>query len=327
MPALIGVTGDGDLVGRDEQDGTWSEPVPNSCCVTKVAVMTDGSLIGIGKDKKLYTKESYGNGRWEGPVDKSCCVTDVAVMPDGTIVGISHPRTRLVSKADLDESWVEAPNGMGAVGVDVFPDGRILGVAPVGATKLRDGLNGKWSLVKALDVQVDDIAVQPNGKVIGIKTGTCTLHLRDMNGTPGSWTPPFPNSGCVSSIVATGNIVESGDILILTTTPIPVVKTDAAVVTTEALVEATEASVVTTETLPEEKNPPVDVITSRRQGSGHTDCKGLGAGFYPFASDCRKFLECNGRDVLGQVYSCPTPLLFSRTVRLCSPPDAVPDCQ
>ncbi|XP_077990580.1 uncharacterized protein LOC144444904 [Glandiceps talaboti] len=217
VPALIGVTKDNQMMGREEQDGTWSSPQSGSCCITSVAFMPDGSLVGVGEDQQLYTKKSYEAGQWSGPVEDSGNVVDVTVMDDGTLLGIQPPKMKLVSRDGLSGKWEVAPHEKGVVRVDVMPDGRIVGASKLGSIKIRNDLNGKWVRVSTKGVKVDDIAVQPNGKLIGIRKDTCTLHMRDMNGGPGPWTTAFPNSDCAKSIVSAGNIIESEEPSILTT--------------------------------------------------------------------------------------------------------------
>jgi len=64
---------------------SWTQ-VPNSGYVISAAVMADGTVLGVGAEKQLWTRSTL-TSEWKH-VPNSGSVSGVAVMADGTIIGV-----------------------------------------------------------------------------------------------------------------------------------------------------------------------------------------------------------------------------------------------
>ena len=96
-------------------------PLRDGCCVETMTVLSDGTLLGVGSDNFLYTKESLHAGKWMGPINGSCCLKDVTQMHDGVIVGLDT-KDNLVVRDDLSDSWQPIPSSEGAVRIEIFSE-------------------------------------------------------------------------------------------------------------------------------------------------------------------------------------------------------------
>ena len=203
---MIGLGCDNEMMARNHANGLWVAHIPNSHNITSIAVQANGTLIGVGEDNQLYTKAGHDVGDWKGPIEKSCCIQDVTVLSDGTILGLKT-NERLVTRADIHSEWEKVKrSGAGVVRLDIFPDGRLLGASASGALKIREGVDGpwKWKRIKARKVKVKDIAIQPDGTILGIGKNTNGIHVFDES--TGEWGEMLNNTDCVEAIVSPGNM-------------------------------------------------------------------------------------------------------------------------
>jgi hypothetical protein len=104
--SLLGVGTDNELYTRDTLTSNWVK-VPNSGSVTDVTIMPDGTIVGIGMNNQLYTRATL-TSNWVN-IPNSGSVTDITIMPDGTIVGIGM-NNQLYTRATLTSNWVNVPN-------------------------------------------------------------------------------------------------------------------------------------------------------------------------------------------------------------------------
>ncbi|XP_077864993.1 uncharacterized protein LOC144350794 [Saccoglossus kowalevskii] len=195
------------LYTKSYSNRQWDGPVENGCCMMRIAVMQDGSLLGVGEDNQLYTKTSIYVGSWK-VVENSCCIQDVTVDRDGTIIGVSSTSTRkLMTRSDLTGQWTISRKFNDVIRIDVLPDGTILGVTPTGTLKRRvGGVEGDLVFQKSFGMKVDDISIQPDGIVLGIEKGGCGVHVFDLEA--GKWGDELPESECVTAISSPGNLGE-----------------------------------------------------------------------------------------------------------------------
>nr|XP_002736367.1 PREDICTED: blastula protease 10-like [Saccoglossus kowalevskii] len=55
---IYGIGTDRKIYSRDDIQGTWSGPAPNSCCIIAMTVLHDGTIVGVGTSNRLWTKSS-----------------------------------------------------------------------------------------------------------------------------------------------------------------------------------------------------------------------------------------------------------------------------
>ncbi|XP_077976966.1 uncharacterized protein LOC144432592 [Glandiceps talaboti] len=206
---MIGVTCDNKLVTRSRVDGNWHN-ADDECCISNVAVLPDNTLLGV-YEGKLYTKKSPNIGKWEGPIEsrgsdgKNVRVKDVAVMSDGRIVATTS-EDKMVIRDDLISEWDKCEESQGIRAVDVYNDGRILGISKNGNLKRRKKVvNGAWEFFGGGGgKEMRDIAIQPNGTVFGIGKSTKGIYTL---GDDDKWGDLHENSDCIISIVSCDNIL------------------------------------------------------------------------------------------------------------------------
>ncbi|XP_078001565.1 uncharacterized protein LOC144454031 [Glandiceps talaboti] len=203
---MVGVNCENLLVTRNRVDGRWFDTT-DTCCIEAIAVnREDNTLLGVF-NKRLYTKKSPNLGQWEGPIENSCCVRDVAMMykeDDFTILATTT-EDKLVFRPDLNSEWQKVTNSYGVRSIDVYQNGKILGVSKDGALKRRQRVkNSEWEYMSGGGGRgVRDIAIQPNGTVFGIGKSTKGIYTLDDEF---KWGDFHENSACVISIVSTGNM-------------------------------------------------------------------------------------------------------------------------
>ncbi|XP_070571614.1 uncharacterized protein [Ptychodera flava] len=197
---MLGVNVDKSLVARSIGFGGAWRVIPNSCCVTRIAVKPDGSLLGVGEDGSLYSKTSPDVGGWE-LIENTCCVQDVSVMPDGSIIGVND-RRKLVYYEEDTLAWKQVRFANGVVRVEAHPDGRIIGVRQKGSLRIRNGIEGRWKFLRSKAFQADDVAIQPDGTILGIKAKECGVHVQKDDA---KWGEELTDSRCVISLAAPGN--------------------------------------------------------------------------------------------------------------------------
>jgi hypothetical protein len=192
-PAILGIGPGQDLWTRTTPTSPWVQ-IPNSCCVTGVSVMANGTIVGIGLDKFLWTRANLSSP-W-GQVPNSCCVTGVSVIADGTIVGIGLDKF-LWTRANLNSLWVQVPNSCCVTGVSVMADGTIVGIGLDKFLWTRANLNSPWVQVPN-SCCVTGVSVMADGTILGIGLGQ---DLWTRSTLSSQWVH-IPDSGLVIAIAA-----------------------------------------------------------------------------------------------------------------------------
>jgi hypothetical protein len=169
----------------------WTQ-VPGSGFVTSVAVMPNGTILGVGTDKLLWTRASL-TSEWL-QIPRSGFVTSVAALPDGSLLGVGTDQA-LWSRKTLTSEWASVPNSAPVVGVAVMPSGVILGVGADKALRTKTTLASAWSLVPDSG-SVTSVAVMSNGTILGVGTDNF-LWMRPT--LTAAWTQ-VPDSGLVMSV-------------------------------------------------------------------------------------------------------------------------------
>lgn len=143
--SILGVGTDKQLYSRKNLASPWSV-VANSCCVTSAVVMQDGTVLGVGTDKGLWVRPTLQSSWVRAPSLGE--VLDVAVMADGTILGVgtnNYLYTR--SSLSITSPWVEVANSGLVTRICVLPSGEILGVGTDNNLWLRPTLQSPWQQV------------------------------------------------------------------------------------------------------------------------------------------------------------------------------------
>lgn len=114
----------------------WTEMV-DSCCVTSIAMGQDGSLIGVGTDKKLYTKSGF-NEKWVKTTSPEENITAICIAPDGSILSVYNESNRYnedcIYKKDSyknlsSQSWkFQSNNNLFMKAITIATDDTIIGV-------------------------------------------------------------------------------------------------------------------------------------------------------------------------------------------------------
>jgi len=202
---MVGVTCDNKLATKTRAHGDWTR-AKGSCCVQSVAVLADGTLLGVGEDKMLYTKKSPRVGEWEGPLENTCCIKTVAVMPDGTILATNRDEELLIKTdlTDLETEWKKISANVRAV--EVFSDGKILALTNDSNLKIRNGVKGNWRYYGGVghDDVITDIAIQADDTVVGVGKRRTGLYFLNDNK---QWDQIIENKDCIKSVASTGVLV------------------------------------------------------------------------------------------------------------------------
>ena len=144
-------------------DGAWAA-VADSGNVIDVAVMKDGTILGVGMNYALFTRADL-TSPWQNAAPGN--VSSVTVMPDGTILGVGinlgkDPFAKnhtLFTMADLNHVWQSVPDSGEVKDVAAMPDGTIIGVGMDDTLYTRADLTSRWE------------SVANSGFVIGVASG------------------------------------------------------------------------------------------------------------------------------------------------------------
>ncbi|XP_070567869.1 uncharacterized protein [Ptychodera flava] len=197
--AMIGISDKQQLYTRSVRNGDWRKASGKSCCVISVAQMRDDTLVGVGEDNRLYTKQRPSVGEWEGPIPGSCCLINVAVLPGNIILGVTNKR-KLVYREGLYGDWIMPENPCCVKDVAPMKDGRLLGLNRDSQLVIREGIKGQWKFFRDVGHKMSAIAVEPKGVIYGIDQDTCEMHVL---GEDGVWEEPaIPNSKCMIDITS-----------------------------------------------------------------------------------------------------------------------------
>jgi len=141
----------------------WTR-VPSSGTVIAVTVMKDGTILGVGADYQLYTRQTLSSD-WV-LVPKSGTVIAVTAMNNGTILGVGADY-QLYTRQTLSSDWVLVPKSGTVIAVTVMKDGTILGIGLDNQLYTRQTLSSDWILVPKSGA-VKAVTVMNNGTILGV---------------------------------------------------------------------------------------------------------------------------------------------------------------
>lgn len=141
-PVAIG--SNGRLYARAAFDaGDWQAVASfNNVAMLSVSSMPDGSLLGVGFSRALYTRASLA-APWL-PVTGSNGVDSAAALPDGSVVGVGSSDHMLRVRATLGGPWVTVANSGWLKAVAVLSNGTIVGLGSAGRLYQRASVNAPW---------------------------------------------------------------------------------------------------------------------------------------------------------------------------------------
>ena len=188
---VIGIGMDRQLYTRDGLTSSWVL-VPNSGLVTAITQLQDGKLLGIGLDSELWTRDTL-TSNW-AQIPNSGSVTGITQLQDGRILGIGLDH-QLWTRDTLTSNWVLLPGSGSVTAIAQMQDGKILGIGLDHQLWTRDSLISNW-------VQVPDsgsvvaITQLKDGKILGVGIDN-QLWTRDT--LTSGWVH-VPNSGSVIGV-------------------------------------------------------------------------------------------------------------------------------
>lgn len=145
-------------------DSYWMKASVSSK-VYRVAIMKDGSILGVGMDNKLYTRTNL-EAEWVIAPNYGE-VKGITVMRNGTILGIGM-NGRLLTRANLNTKWLQTPNvGGHMIGITVMTNDTILGVGSDNKLWTRVNLSSEWVKAPEGGVKVTDVAIMKDGTILG----------------------------------------------------------------------------------------------------------------------------------------------------------------
>ncbi|XP_070563290.1 uncharacterized protein [Ptychodera flava] len=200
---VLGVTMDNEMVVLDE-DGEWSDPLENSCCILSVAVQPGGIVLGVGTDNQLYEwKSRGGEWSWVGPLPNSCCVISVRMATRGRLIGIGTDYKLLARSSLRAGTWKRQPKGCCFRAVDTTGDGTVYGLSKSYKIKSKiDIYTGNWGNVNIEGPDMKDIQYLDEDDIsLGLSMDGCQIYQLDLDTM--SW-QPFVSLGdkCLSSFGA-----------------------------------------------------------------------------------------------------------------------------
>lgn len=198
----------------------WQK-VPDTGNLIGLAVLKDGTLLGIGTDNQLYTRSEVASllhtpldkapaGIWT-QIPSSGAVKAITQLKDGTLVGVGMDHD-LWTRAALTSGWVQVP-GSGAVkSVTQLPSGLIVGVGMNDELYTRETLTSTWIHIPGSGAVIA-VQAQPDGSLLGIGADKF-LYSRATLTAP--WVQ-VPNSGAIVAIsqLADGTLLGVGTNMLL----------------------------------------------------------------------------------------------------------------
>lgn len=140
----VGIGANGRLYARSTLEaGDWQvQRNFNNVAMLSLASMPDGTLLGVGFSKSLYTRASL-TAPWV-LVPNSAGVDSAAMLPDGSIVAVSSGDRTLRMRASLASPWVPVPGPGGLRSVAALSNGSIVGLGSDGRLYQRPSLSAPW---------------------------------------------------------------------------------------------------------------------------------------------------------------------------------------
>jgi microcystin-dependent protein len=156
-------------------------------------MLADGTILGVGTDKQLYTRPNL-SGPWT-LVPNSGSVIGVSQLNDGRILGV-RTDNQLCLRENLASGWSTIPAGGAVMAITVLLDGKIIGVGMDNFLYRRDTASSGWVLVSNIG-SVKGIIQRPDGKLVGVNMGN-GLHVMPALGA--NWIGELPDSRPVIGI-------------------------------------------------------------------------------------------------------------------------------
>eukprot|EP00795_Rhopilema_esculentum_P015348 gene15348-6576_t len=122
---VLAVNNKNRLVFKESLNSGWYT-VSDIKKLTKIVVLRNGNLLGIGFDRKMYIKSSIDSSSWR-QVPRSCCVKSVAQLLDGRIIGVGM-RNKLWIKIGLNGRWIPLSRRGSVTSITVDNYDRIIGI-------------------------------------------------------------------------------------------------------------------------------------------------------------------------------------------------------
>jgi hypothetical protein len=173
-------------------------PAPAKGGVIAITVMKNGTILGVGANKRLYVRTSLDANWVETTHSNEVNILTIAMMNDGKILAVGDNYTTLYTCDDINGTWVTVTEKTNRVsGIAVMKDGQILGIDDNRCLLVRATLNSDWVAV-ANSGYVVAISVMRDGKILGIGNDYSTLYTR--NGLDQAWVPAKQTGGSVFAI-------------------------------------------------------------------------------------------------------------------------------
>jgi hypothetical protein len=167
---IVGLGTDTKLYARSRLSSDWVE-VPGSATrsgIVSISAMPDGTLLGVGSDKRLWTKASLTSHDWI-PVPNSGDVTAAVGLADGVIAGVGTDMA-LWLRPTLTGSWTRANNNNTTIkGLTVLGDGSLVAVGTNGGLWTRTYLNTAWVSIPQSGT-VKSATAMPDNSIVAVGT-------------------------------------------------------------------------------------------------------------------------------------------------------------
>lgn len=181
----------------------WTE-LPDTRSLAGVAVLRDGTLLGVGTDRTLSVRTNAAalsgvlrgeptTGEWT-QVPGSGEILAAVELRDGTLLAVGADRF-LRARATPASPWVQVPSSGAVVAVTVLHDGTILGVGVDKHLYTRAALTSPWVPVPGSGDMIGALELA-DGTILGVGTDKL-LHARAT--LTDRWTP-IPDSGEVVAV-------------------------------------------------------------------------------------------------------------------------------
>lgn len=166
-PALIGING-GKLYTRSSLQSNWAPVSNTNGNVIAVCYMNDGTILGVGSNYKLYTRQTL-NANWV-LTNNQGKVKSVTQLLDGTILGVGLDN-KLYARTTPNSTWRHISNQDGAViSVTELPynyTGTLLGIGTDNKLYTRLALNDEWKPANNHG-RVKSVTQLEDGTIVGV---------------------------------------------------------------------------------------------------------------------------------------------------------------
>ncbi|HEX2084851.1 MAG TPA: tectonin domain-containing protein, partial [Solirubrobacteraceae bacterium] len=163
---------------------------------TAIAARPDGTLLGIGTDKALYTREAAGTTQRWVKAPNSADMRALTVLKDGSLVAVRTDEQLYVATGVPSEWQPLAMSGQ-VIALAGLRDGRVLGVGSDNVLYVRRTLTELWDRLGDTG-SVLSIAVMPDDTIVGAGTDNQLYTRRALDG---GW-EHIADSGAVTSVAA-----------------------------------------------------------------------------------------------------------------------------